>query len=113
MGIDISLLMYLIVLFFSLVPIPEVEDIIAKQKPQAQVARPKTSRTFVNFERAKKQQRIAQVSVCLLNTVSLILSLVCTVVLFLSHIGNFLASVNVDYMIFLCIKLLLYIYVYC
>ncbi|XP_063871440.1 cytoplasmic dynein 2 intermediate chain 1-like isoform X2 [Scylla paramamosain] len=44
------------------VPIPEVEDIIDKQKPQTQVARPKTSRTFVNFERAKKQQKMAQVS---------------------------------------------------
>lgn len=43
-------------------PIPEVEEVIAKKKPQAQVPRPKTSRTFVNFERAKKQQKIAQVS---------------------------------------------------
>lgn len=44
-------------------PIPEVEEVITKQKPQAQVPRPKTSRTFVNFERAKKQQKIAQVCI--------------------------------------------------
>lgn len=43
-----------------------MEETIAKKKTQAQVPRPKTSRTFVNFERAKKQQKIAQVSVLLI-----------------------------------------------
>lgn len=50
---------------FAAEPIREVEEVI-KQKPQAQVPRPKTSRTFVNFERAKKQQKSAQVSAMLI-----------------------------------------------